>query len=140
MPSRREPPTTAILNKKIKKQILVVDDEISFTWLLKMNLEDTDEYEVTVVNDPEKALALAIKLNPDLIITDVEMPQMFGHELAAKIHEIDGFKDKPIIFLTATQSEETLRKIAPLIQQGRVFSKPVNVDEIIEFIEARFAE
>ncbi len=128
------------MNKKLKKRILIVDDEISFTWLLKMNLEDTDEYEVTVVNDPVKALALAIRLNPDLIITDVEMPQMFGYELAAKIHEVEDLKDTPIIFLTATQSPETLRMIAPLIRQGHVFTKPVNVDEIIEFIEARFAE
>jgi two-component system sensor histidine kinase/response regulator len=128
------------LKNNAKKRILIVDDQVSFTWLLKMNLEVADEYEVTVVNDPIKGLALAIKIAPDIVITDVEMPGMFGHELAAKIHEIPELKDLPIIFLTATQSQETLKMLEPHIAKGHVFSKPVNVDGIIEFIEKRLAE
>ena len=54
-----------------KKKILVVDDEKSLTTLLKLNLEDTGNYEVRVENWPEDALRAAREFKPHLIITGV---------------------------------------------------------------------
>jgi CheY-like chemotaxis protein len=121
-----------------KKKILIVDDEVSFTWLLKMNLEDTGSYDVYVENDPRQAITSLRRHGPDLIILDVEMPGLHGDELAERIRMEEAHKDTPLIFLTATQSETTLRRIDHLIRQQRVFTKPVNVEEIIEVIETAF--
>ena len=50
-----------------KKRVLLVDDEKSFTNLLKLNLEDTSEYEVRVENWAEDALAAARDFKPDIV-------------------------------------------------------------------------
>ncbi len=51
-----------------KKRILVVDDEPSITRLLKLNLEQTNEYVVRAENDSEAAVAAAEEFQPDLIL------------------------------------------------------------------------
>ena len=54
-----------------KKKILVVDDDKSLTPCLKLNLEDTGNYEVRVANWAEDALLAARKFKPDLMLLNV---------------------------------------------------------------------
>src|ERR1039457_4560314 len=51
----------------LKKRIMVIDDEPSLTRLVRLNLEDTGEYEVREENHPDHALAAAREFRPDLI-------------------------------------------------------------------------
>ena len=57
-----------------KKRILVVDDEPSITRLLKLNLEQTGDYEVATENSPKAAVAAAEEFQPELLLLDVVMP------------------------------------------------------------------
>lgn len=119
-----------------KIKILVVDDEASLTRMLKLNLEETGQYEVSTENQGEKTLDVAREFKPDLILLDIMMPDMMGSEVAEKLLEDKELKDIKIIFLTALiskqETETTDGKIA-----GRAFiAKPVNIDELIESIEA----
>ena len=68
-----------------KKKILLVDDEKSFTSLLKLNLEDTGDYEVHVENWAEDAYPAAQRFKPDLVLLDIIMPRMPGGDVAAQI-------------------------------------------------------
>ena len=61
-----------------KKRILLVDDEPSITRLLKLNLEQTGDYEVATENVSKAALATAEEFRPDLILLDVMMPDLDG--------------------------------------------------------------
>lgn len=58
-----------------KKKILLIDDEENFCFLVKQNLEDTGEYSVETVNDPDKGIKLAQKMIPDAILLDITMPK-----------------------------------------------------------------
>jgi CheY-like chemotaxis protein len=99
-----------------KKKILIVDDERSFTGLLRVNLERTGRYETREENDSRKAVDAAREFQPDLVLLDVVMPHMDGGQVLAGIQGDKNLKDVPVIFLTATISKQGLdargRKIA----------------------------
>lgn len=126
------------------RKILIIDDEVSFTWLLKMNLEDAGDYDVTVVNDPEDAVATARQIVPHIIILDLVMPGPQGDEIAVRLREDRDLKNVPIVFLTASGTysktdAETNEERGQLLGGHPVFVKPVNVDEVIEFLDDNFA-
>src|SRR5437899_11507618 len=84
-----------------KKRILIVDDEISFTRLLKLNLEQTNHYLVGVENRAEDALTTAREFRPDLVLLDIMMPRVFGGDIAARLRADANLKTTPIVFFTA---------------------------------------
>ncbi|MFC1632492.1 response regulator transcription factor, partial [Candidatus Omnitrophota bacterium] len=68
-----------------KKKILLIDDDESYTKMIKMHLERTGKYEVTTENDEKQALAAVQKANPDLILLDIMFPATDGGEIAHRI-------------------------------------------------------
>jgi two-component system, OmpR family, response regulator len=119
-----------------KKRILVVDDEASFTRLLKLNLEQTGDYEVLVQNTPAEALPAARRFKPDLILLDVMMPMMDGGTLAARLRESPSLESVPIIFLTAAVKKEEVSSRRGQIGGFPFLAKPVDLGELIESLKA----
>lgn len=112
-----------------RKMILVVDDDSSITDMLKASLES--RYEVKVVNEGLKAMEVALNVDPDLIILDVDLAYITGGEIANQIGSQRELQNTPIIFLTGLLLKEEERDIA-----GHPFlSKPVNIVELYECIE-----
>ncbi|MGD0812210.1 MAG: response regulator [Verrucomicrobiota bacterium] len=93
--------------KRDKMRILAVDDQASNTRLVKLCLEQTNDYVVREENDAKAALATAEEFLPHLILLDVLMPGMDGWDLAACFQANPKLKGVPIVFLTAsiTKSE-----------------------------------
>jgi len=118
-----------------RKRILVVDDEASFTRLLKLNLEFTGKYEVRIVNWAEEALAAAREFRPDVILLDLIMPRLVGSDLAARLRADANFQYTPIIFLTAAISRTWEEEHDEVAIGFPLLSKPASVEEIIERIE-----
>jgi len=118
-----------------KKRILLVDDEKSFTSLLKLNLEDTGNYEVHVVNWGEDAYPAAQKIKPDLILLDIIMPRMPGGNVAALIKADPVIKDTPIVFLTAAVRKHQVEENDGIICDHPCLAKPASADEVIAMIE-----
>jgi CheY-like chemotaxis protein len=119
----------------MKKRILLVDDEKSFTNLLKINLEETGHYEVRVENWAEDAFAAARQFKPDLILLDIIMPRMPGGNVAAQIKEDPELKDTPIVLLTAAVRKHQVEENEGIICGFPCLAKPVPVETIIEAIE-----
>ncbi len=112
-----------------KKRILLIDDEPSFTRMLKLNLEETGAYEVRAENRGRFGLAAAREFKPDLILLDVKMPDLSGCDVAFLIGADRNVKDTPIVFLTAVAKKED-------VIAGRAFiAKPVTVGKVIDCIE-----
>ena len=84
-----------------KKRILVVDDEPTITRLLKLNLEQTGDYEVATENDSQAALATAKEFRPDLILLDVMMPKMDGYELCDVLRQNAPTAQTPTVLLAS---------------------------------------
>jgi len=118
-----------------KKRILLVDDEKSFTNLLKLNLEDTGNYEVRVENWPEDALAAAQQFKPDLVLLDIIMPRLPGGNVAAQIKEDPALKDTPIVFLTAAVRKHQVEENDGIICDFPCLAKPATVEMVIDMIE-----
>jgi CheY-like chemotaxis protein len=119
----------------MKKKILVVDDELSITRLLKLNLEQTGKYEVFEVNQGARALQMAQAFKPDLVILDVMMPDMDGSEIAASFKQDPDLKKTPVVFLTAAIKKEELGGSEGKIGGRTYIAKPLNVQGVISVIE-----
>jgi two-component system phosphate regulon response regulator PhoB len=118
-----------------KKRILLVDDEKSLTNLLKLNLEETGNYEVRVENWPEDALEAARQFKPDLILLDIIMPRMPGGNVAAMIDADPQLAGTPIVFLTAAVRKHQVEENEGIISERPCLAKPASVDEVVAMIE-----
>ena len=114
-----------------KKRILVVDDEPSITRLLKLNLEQTGDYEVATENISRAALAAAEEFQPDLLLLDVVMPGLDGGSLASQFQTSPKLKGTPIVFLTAAVTREEVRARHGLVGGLPFLAKPVNLHEVL---------
>src|SRR5262245_22432169 len=92
------------------KRILIVDDDVSFTRLLKLNLEETNDYAVRVENWAEDALKAAREFRPDLVLLDVMMPGMVGGDVASALQADPDLKSTPIVFLTAAVTKQRVQE------------------------------
>ncbi len=119
----------------MKKKVLLVDDEKSFTNLLKMNLEQTGRYEVRAENWGEDALPAAKEFKPDIMLLDIIMPRMPGGNVVAQFQADPDMKDLPIVFLTAAIQRSTVAAHDGIICDHPCIAKPANLDEIIDMIE-----
>jgi len=118
-----------------KKRILLVDDEKSFTNLLKLNLEETGNYEVRVENWAEDAYGAAKEFKPDLVLLDIIMPRMPGGNVAAQIKEDPELRNTPIVFLTAAVRKQQVEDNEGIICDFPCLAKPATVDMVVETIE-----
>ena len=113
-----------------KKRILIVDDEIGFTHLLKLNLEGTGLYEIRVENNGTNGLAAAAEFHPDLILLDVIMPDLDGGEVASRLSADPKLKKIPIVFITAVVSKEETDARGGVIGSYPFIAKPVNLETV----------
>lgn len=118
------------------KKILLIDDEAGFTELLKMNLEKSGDFEVTIQNDSTQALETARSFQPDVILLDVVMPGMDGGDVQAQIQGDPVLGKTPIIMLTALVDQAELSEGA-VAQSGSsvVLPKPVNMELLLRVVE-----
>ena len=118
-----------------KKRILIVDDEVGATRLLKASLEQTNNYEVRVENWPEDAVPAARQFKPDLVLLDIVMPRMPGGNVAAAFGRDPELKHIPIVFLTAAVRRHQVEDHEGIICEHPCLAKPASVAEIIQCIE-----
>lgn len=118
-----------------KKRILLIDDEKSLTSLLKLNLEETGNYDVRVENWPEDAVGAARQFKPDLILLDIIMPRMPGGNVAALIDTDPELKGTPIVFLTAAVRKHQVEENEGIISERPCLAKPASMDEVVAMIE-----
>lgn len=122
------------------KKILVVDDEVVLTKMVKMNLERTGEYEVRTENEGSKALQATRDFKPDLIFMDVMMPDMSGDEVIAEIRDDPNLASIPYVFMTAIVSKAETEEMGSTIGGNEFLAKPVKTQEIIATIERILAK
>lgn len=91
------------------KQVLVAEDALIFRKILKGYLEDLGVRCDMAINGKE-ALTLLESKTYDMIISDIQMPEMDGYELAAAIRDRDQFNEVPVIALTSLASDESRQK------------------------------
>jgi two-component system, sensor histidine kinase and response regulator len=125
---------------KINPKILVVDDQPINVKLLEKKLV-REGMDVWTASDGDTCLELVHQHRPDIILLDVMMPNMDGHEVCERLQEDEGTRSIPIIFITANSTKEG--KLEGL-SVGAVdyITKPIDLDETVARIntQLRFLE
>jgi two-component system KDP operon response regulator KdpE len=112
-------------------RILIVDDERQITRVLRTSLQSSG-YEVSVANNGLEAFELFRTVNPDLVITDLAMPEMGGIELTRAIRRLS---ETPIIVLSVRE-QETM-KVAALDEGADDYvTKPFSMPELLARVRA----
>ena len=112
-----------------KNQILIVDDDKAMCQLLKKLFEK--EYEIVTKADGMSAMYWLVEGNiPDLIITDLDMPNLNGEEFIKNLRKSGYFKDVPFIIITSFNSKEGKLRIMKLGVHD-YFIKPFNPKDLL---------
>jgi len=136
MSSSRSPLSRASRSPiKEKKRILVVDDKVSDTLLVKSCLEQTDDYVVLGENDAKTAVATAEKFKPHLILLDVRMPGIDGCDLAASFHANTQLRSVPIVFLTALVTKQEVESGSGLMGRYPILAKPIILSDLVACVK-----
>jgi two-component system KDP operon response regulator KdpE len=113
------------------KKILVVDDEAQIIRVMRRILS-AHQFDIRTAGDGEAALELFNDWKPDLIVTDLQMPNMDGLELCRRVR---GISDIPIIVLSVRDEEKT---IVEALDTGAddYITKPFGTNELLARIRA----
>lgn len=130
-PSSPSPPQGAHIN--VVPRIVCIDDTLSVRQAIEMML-DTYGYEVTSIANPVKALSLLFSLKPDLILCDVNMPELEGHQLCAMLRQAPCFQSVPIVMLTGKDSFVERVK-ADMVGATDYLTKPFGEPELLALVE-----
>jgi two-component system, OmpR family, KDP operon response regulator KdpE len=118
-------------NSEVKRNILVVDDEAQITRVLKTTLS-SQGYGIRTAADGEEALDLMKSWSPDLIITDLRMPNMDGLELCRRVR----MESRTPIIVLSVKGEETIKVEALDAGADDYITKPFSVNELLARVRA----
>ncbi len=118
-----------------KKKILLVEDDDALSGVYKSRLE-MEGFEVTEVNNGEKALAIVNDLNPDLIVLDAMMPKMSGFDVLDTIRKNNSaISDVKVIMLTALSQDKDKELAKSLGASEYLVKSQVVIGEVVEHIK-----
>jgi CheY-like chemotaxis protein len=126
--------------KFMPKKILLADDSITIQKVVELTFSDGD-YEVTAVNNGAKAINKLGEMRPDIILSDIIMPEKNGYEVCEFVKSHPDYRSIPVILLTGTfepfdpdradkagcdavvtkpfESQSLIHKVDELIEQSR---------------------
>jgi len=115
------------------KTILVVEDSKTIQDVAKHGLEDAG-FNVVLADDGQHALDIIDDVQPDILLTDLNMPRMPGDELCRRLFNITRYKFLPIVVMSSLGDKPMMRR---LIRDGvtAFIVKPFNVDMLVVTIE-----
>ena len=117
----------------VSKKILVADDEAHILHVVSLKLRNAG-YDVITAVDGEEALELCIAEQPDLLITDYQMPIMTGLELCKRIRALPQTAKMPAIMLTARGFDIEPGEMAAA-GIATVLAKPFSPREVLEKVK-----
>lgn len=120
-----------------RKTILIIDDEEDFCYFVKLNLEQTGEFEVLTAYNGTDGINMAKRHLPDLILLDIIMPNMTGTQVAESLRADKVTKDIPIIFVTAIVKRGEVGARDYQFGGNYFIFKPVKLDELLQEIGAK---
>ncbi len=115
-----------------KKKVLVVDDEIHIVHVVAIKLRNNG-YDVISADNGGDAYRIACEQKPDIIVTDLQMPNMTGLELIRKLAKNESTRDIPVILLTARNFSDKNQQDELKIAQ--CLTKPFSPRELLKSVQ-----
>ena len=116
------------------KRIMIVDDDADVAKQLKSKLEATGRFSAVVALGGRIGLALAQTDHPDLILCDVDMPDLDGGQVAHAIASKEETKHIPVVFLTTVFTADQAGKLGET-GRSQIISKESPIEELIQKID-----
>ncbi len=118
------------------KKILLVEDEIHYAkFIIESFVDFEPTFDIFHVNNGHAALALLkSEYRPDLILSDMRMPKMGGHELASKVKANPAFQAVPFYILSSSTCGEDSRK-GEVCHADLHLIKPNNYAQVLGLVE-----
>jgi two-component system cell cycle response regulator DivK len=116
-----------------KAKILYIEDNLDNMILVKRVLE-IEGYEVIAALSGTEGLAKAIEDRPDIIITDINLPDIDGYEITNNLKQDKKTAHIPVVAMTANVMKKDREHVFDAGCDGYI-SKPIDVDELPEQIE-----
>ncbi len=114
--------------------ILVVEDEVATQIMLGFMLQRNNDYTVITVENGQEALTYLDTEPVDLVISDINMPEMDGLTMLRKLRADGRYADLPIIMFTAVGTDQ-IKKDAEEMGASGFLRKPVSSREISSIVE-----
>ena len=115
-----------------KKIVLAIDDSVTQLAMFKEIL--VPRYDLRVVKAASEALSFLNKNISDIILLDIEMPNVSGFEFLEDIRKIPSYMDVPIIIVSGNSGQDFILK-ARNSSAADVLIKPVTQEKLVESIE-----
>ncbi|GAX42741.1 response regulator receiver protein [Tolypothrix sp. NIES-4075] len=112
--------------------VACIDDSQTVLNSIKNFLEE-NTFSVVMINDPVKALMQILRSKPDLILLDVEMPNLDGYELCSLLRRHSAFKNTPIIMVTGRTGFIDRAK-AKMVRASGYLTKPFTQPELLKMV------
>jgi DNA-binding response OmpR family regulator len=118
-----------------EKTILTVDDERDITEMLELMLTG-EGYRVLVASGGAEAIGILRSEKPDLVLLDIMMPDVDGHQVCESIRANPELNDMPVLMLTA---KNDVAQIAQAVDEGAdgFLVKPFDVEHFLKIIKIR---
>ncbi len=127
------------MKEKRVKKILVVDDNKNDRMLLR-ELLSTNNYDVSEAYNGIEALKYVRTSKPDIIISDIMMPEMDGFTLLRELKKNSFSMDIPFVFYTANYVSEKDSELASKLGASRFIVKPAELNDLLGEIESVIGE
>lgn len=111
-------------------RILVVDDEEDMANVIRLVLE-SDGHEIRVELAPEMAVEAAKEFAPELVLTDLVMPGMDGHQVFRALREIPDLASVPFVFLTSRNKPIDLMVGLHVMGAADYITKPFDRPDLV---------
>ena len=115
------------------KKILIAHDDKNICTVLKYHLEE-QEYEIHFAHDGKETLKRIYTVSPDLLIMDINISGMTGHEICQIVRQDKFFRDLPIIAISGdNQSNKEL-------DVTEIMTKPLDMESFLQKVENILSE
>jgi CheY-like chemotaxis protein len=114
--------------EKQRKNILIIDDEPAWLKIITFFLKDRG-YEVVSAESGAEALKTLVRYRPDLIMSDIRMPDMNGFDLLDHIRKLPSVARTPVVFFSSIDDYDA-RKVARDLGATDYIVKPFSQDDV----------
>ena len=119
-------------------KIAIIEDDPVISQMYRMKFE-ADGFEVQLADNGKRGVALAEAFSPDLILLDVNMPEMDGAEALAIIRKAEWGKDIPVIVLTNMGEEESPKELRSLGIESYIVKANLTPREVVQRVKDALA-
>ena len=120
-----------------KRSILIVDDDVDVSQMVKMILEKTGLYAVNICNRGNEAFKIIQDTRPELVLLDIMMPDADGTDIADRVQKDKSLALTRIVFMTALVSQTEVLKNS-VIGGYPFISKPISDETLLQRVKGFF--